>query len=142
MDTLNHVLVKISGHKSGLHYLQEVNTLSSYKKIKSNQELGNKAFYVVELINKTIREDEDAQEIYKLLVKTLEKLENGKEDSGILVNKFEIKLLQLLGYEPPKELLGKWREKALHRSFREADKHIKDFVTEIIEEKMKSLELA
>lgn len=141
LDTLNNVVVHVSKHKSDILYLQEVKTLATYKGIKSNDVLANKAFYLVELISRTMQEDENAQKIYYLLVKTLERLEEQKEEPLLLINKFEIKLMQLLGYQPPKQLLRCWKEQIEKKQYEKANKFIKDYIFEIFQEKMKSLEL-
>lgn len=141
MDTLNNVEAQLQKHKSGILYLQEVKTLKTYKKIKSLDTLANKAFYLLELINKTTFEDENAQKIYFLLIKTLDRLEAGEEDPFLLINKFEIKLMQFLGYQPPTKLLKKWRELVKEKELQKADKIIKEYLNEILQERMKSLEL-
>jgi DNA repair protein RecO (recombination protein O) len=141
MDTLNHVVVQVDRHKSGILYLQEVKTLATHKRIKTNDKLSNKAFYLVELINRTVEEDEYAQKIYRLLVKTLARLEEGNEEPSLTVNKFEIKLMQFLGYQPPRQLLRLWKAQIEEKEFEKADRLLKDYITEILQEKMKSLEL-
>jgi DNA repair protein RecO (recombination protein O) len=141
MDTLNHIEVQLSKHKSGILYLGEVKSLATFKKIKSRDNLANKAFYLLELINKTTFEDENAQKIYYLLVKTLEKLESDEEEAALLINKFEIKLSQLLGYQPPQKILQKWRLLAKAGDYEKADKVLKDYLAETLQERMKSLEL-
>jgi DNA repair protein RecO (recombination protein O) len=141
MDTLNNVVVQINKHKSGILYLQEVKTLNTYKKIKVDDNLSSKAFYMVELINRTMQEDEYAQQIYNLLVKALQRLEVDQEEPSLTVNKFEIKLMRLLGYQPPEQLLRLWKSQIESQEFVKADKILKDFITETLQEKMKSLEL-
>lgn len=141
MDTLNNIEVQINKHKSGIYYLQEVKTISTYKKIKRQDFLANKAFYLAEIINKTTFEDEGAQKIYFLIVKTLDRLDSGNDNPQVLLNKFEIKLMQLLGYQPPKQILRDWRKLAREGEFEKADKVLKEYLSEIVQEKMKSLEL-
>ena len=141
MDTLNNVIVHVDRHKSGILYLQEVKTISTYKTVKANDKLTNKAFYIIELINRTTEEDEHAPKIYYLLVKTLDRLEENSEKATLLVNKFEIQLMKLLGYQPPRTLLKKWKDEIENNKYEQADKLLKGYVTEVLQEKMKSLEL-
>ena len=141
LDTLNVVEIQLNEHKSGQNYITEVKTIKSFRKIKENLELSNQAFYIAELVNKFVDEDEDVKPVFDLLIKSLESLQDGNGETSLRVNKFEIKFMQLLGYQPPKELLLKWKELIEERNYRDANNLIKDFVGEILQENLKSLEL-
>jgi len=142
LDTLNIVEIQLNEHKSGQNYITEVKTIKSFRKIKENLELSNQAFYMVELVNKFVDEDEGVKPVFDLLIKSLESLQDGNGEISLRVNKFEIKFMQLLGYQPPKELLLKWKELIEERNYRDANNIIKDFVGEILQENLKSLELS
>lgn len=141
LDTLNHINVQISIHKSGQNYISEIETIATYKKIKSDLELSKKAFYLVEIINKVFWEDEDISNVFDQLINTLDRLEEKSEDPRITVNRFELKLMQLLGYEPQKDLLFRWRELMKKGETASADMLVKNFMVEILGEHLKSLEL-
>jgi len=142
LDTLNLVEVQLNVHKGGQNYITEVKTIKSFRKIKEDLELSNQAFYMAELINKFIDQDENIKPVYSLFVESLEKLQDGNGETTLRVNKFEIKLMQILGYQPPKNLLMKWKELIEKTNYVEANNLIKDFVTEILQENLKSLELS
>jgi len=142
LDTLNLIEVQLNEHASGQNYITEVKTLKPFRKIKENLELSNQAFYMAELINKFIDQDENVKPIFDLLISSLESLQTGPGKVSLKVNKFEIKLMQILGYQPPKELLLKWKELVEKRNYAEANNLIKDFVSEILQENLKSLELS
>lgn len=141
MDTLNSVELKISPHKSGQNYLSEVKVLDAYPLLKEDYDNMLLGFYLAELVNKTTKEDEHAQSTYILLAETLEKIEKNGERVTSIINKFEIKLMQLLGYQPPKELLVAWQNNMRQKKFSEADRLIKSYIKEIVGEEIKSLEL-
>ena len=141
LDTLNQIEVQLAEHVSGQNYLSEVKTKNGFKKVKSDYDLSKKAFYIVELVNKSIWEDESSHEVYDLLLSTLQSLDQGSEEPTVVINKFEIKFMQSLGYEPPKALLLSWREKMREGDFFSANLFIKNYVTEILQEDIKSLEL-
>ncbi|MFC1756066.1 DNA repair protein RecO [Patescibacteria group bacterium] len=142
LDTLNMVEIQLNEHKSGQNYITEVKTIKSFRKIKENLELSNQAFYIAELVNKFVDEDESAKPVFDLIIKSLESLQDGNGEISLRVNKFEIKFMQLLGYQPPKGLLLKWKELIEERNYRDANNLIKDFVGEILQENLKSLELS
>jgi len=141
LDTLNLIEVHLNEHISGQNYITEVKTLESFKKIKKNLKLCKQGFYIAELINRFLREDNEAGPVFKLLVETLRELEHTKVNLIWTVNRFEIKLMHLLGYQPPKRLLFKWRENIKQKKYDQADNLIKSYVGEILQEDIKSLEL-
>jgi hypothetical protein len=49
--------------------------------------------------------------------------------------------MKLLGYQPPRQLLRGWKMQVENSKFEQADRLMKDYVSEIMQEKMKSLEL-
>jgi len=141
LDTLNVIEVHLNVHKSGQNYITEVKTLEAYKNLKKSLELSKQGFYMVELINRFLHEDDEAQPIFKLLVAALSELENKGNNLIWRVNRFEIKLMQLLGYQPPREFLYKWQECIKNKEHDQADSIVKSFVKEVLQEDIKSLEL-
>jgi len=142
LDTLNLVEVQLNEHKSGQNYITEVKTIESFKKVKQDLELSKKSFYMVELVSKFLYEDENSEQVFDLLHRALKTLETGTGELDLRVNKFEIRLMQVLGYQPPTSLLKDWKQKVEQKKYKEADDVIKDFVSEILQEKLKSLELS
>jgi len=142
LDTLNLIDIQLNEHKSGQNYITEVKTIKSFRKIKEDLALSKQAFYIVELVNKFVDQDENVKSVFDLLIASLENLQNGNGATSLKVNKYEIKLMHLLGYQPPKKLLMKWKELIEKKNYVEADNLIKDFVSEILQENLKSLELS
>lgn len=141
LDTLNLVEVHLNPHKSGFNYITEVKTLETYKKAKEKLPLSKQGFYIAELINKFLREDDDAGEVFDLVVSALRNIEQDGMNISLAVNKFEIKLMQLLGYQPPNSFLVKWQENVKRKKYQQADRQVKSFINEILQEEIKSLEL-
>lgn len=98
LDTLNHIIVGISESERGFKTITEVKTLSSFKKLKESLKNSVKGFYITELVFKLLEEGQEHNDIFELLVSTLEKLEKHLNNEASRVNAFEIKLMELLGY--------------------------------------------
>lgn len=141
LDTLNLVEVHLNVHKSGQNYITEVKTINSFRAIKEDLELSKKAFYMAELVNKFLYQDENAESIFDLLVKSLKRLEKGNGEISLRINKFEIELMKTLGYQPPPQLISRWTQLIEQRKYNQADNIVKDFVAEILQDNLKSLEL-
>ena len=141
LDTLNVVEIHLNEHKSGQNYITEVKTLEAHKRLKKRLDLSKQGFYVAELINRFVHEDDQAQPVFKLLVDTLNELEHNGNNLIWRINRFELKLMQLLGYQPPEGLLQKWQECMKKKDYNQADSIVKSYVSEILQEDIKSLEL-
>ncbi len=141
MDSFNSVSIKASEHESGQLYLSEVVLINPFKNLKNNYDSVKHGFYIAELISKMTKEDEHAQEIFQLVSETLEKLDIAKENIIVIENRFEIKFMQLLGYQPPTSLLNLWQENMRNKDINSANRLIKNFVREMVGEEIKSLEL-
>lgn len=98
LDTLNHVEIVVSEGKSGFKTLLEAKTLNSYKNLKSSLDNSVKGFYIAELVHRLLEEESKQEGILDLLIDSLNKLEVHLDNETSRVNKFEIKLLELLGY--------------------------------------------
>lgn len=141
LDSLNYINVHINPHKSGQNYITEVSVIDSFKNVKQNYELVKDSMYITELINRFTWEDENTHKIFDLLVKTLTLMNTNYDKDEVLTNKFEIKLLKFLGYQPPRHLLELWVEKVNTNQKGNADMFIKNFVLETLQERIKSLEI-
>jgi DNA repair protein RecO (recombination protein O) len=133
LDTLNNVVVSYAESSAGFKNITEVKVLNSYKNIKKDLELTKKAFYLAELVNKTIQEGVDSSEIYVLFGKALDRLEVG-EDIDLVVSKFELTLLKKLGYGTDVKRFRGMKLKDFKSS-------VNGHVSETLEERFKSLEI-
>jgi len=98
LDTLNYIVAGISENQAGFKTITEVKTLNSFKKLKGSLKNSIKGFYIVELVFKLLDESQEHNDVFELLVSTLEKLEKHLNNEASRVNAFEIKLMELLGY--------------------------------------------
>jgi len=141
LDSLNLVQVHLNPHKSGQNYITEVKTIETYKKAKEKLPLSRQGFYIAELINKFLREDDNAQGVYDLVIDVLRRIENDGDGLSLEVNKFEIRLLKMLGYQPANSFMKKWTQAVNNKDLEQADRLVKSFMREMLQEDMKSLEL-
>ena len=99
LDTLNLVTVGIHEGNSGFKNIDEVKTLESFKNIKNDLSKSLKAYYISELVHRSIEEEEENPEIFNLLKKCLGALEKNGYSGDLFINYFEINLMKILGYE-------------------------------------------
>jgi len=140
LDTLNKVLIQLNTSKSGYYYITEVTATKSYQNIKGNLEKIKQATYVLEFVNKTVYDESEEGFVFNLLEKVLDELNFLDNNIVFVVNKFELKMLKYLGYESPKEVLFEWRDLVKKEDFESANKIVKSYVREILQEDFKSLE--
>ncbi|MFC1621879.1 DNA repair protein RecO [Patescibacteria group bacterium] len=141
LDTLNKISVQLNKSKGDMYYITEAKALKTYQNIKKDYTKIQKATYIIEFINKAIFGEEEAQEAFDLLEEVLDKLESNGVNSSLVINKFELKMLKYLGYEPPKSILLSWKGFVKEKKFEDADRVVKNFVREMIQEDFKSLEI-
>ena len=98
LDTLNHVAVGLSENSSGYKTITEVKTLNSFKKLKGSLQNSVKGFYIAELVYSLLEEGQEHNEVFDLLVDSLNKLEDHLNNEVSRINAFEIRLMDLLGY--------------------------------------------
>jgi len=72
--------------------------LNDYPKIRENHNKINQAFFISELLNVLIKEEEKSEEIFNLSRKTIEKLDTSS--NKLLLSYFILKLLDELGHSP------------------------------------------
>jgi DNA repair protein RecO (recombination protein O) len=99
LDTLNVIKVKIHESKNGFKNIEEVKTLQSFKDLKKDLETSKRAYFILELVHKTIEEGEKDEKIFDLIINTLKILSSQKYDPGIGVIYFEIHFMKELGYQ-------------------------------------------
>lgn len=81
--------------------LTEAQVQNAFSRIRKNLELVGLAYHICELVDGLCPEHQPHPKVFDLLVKTLAELESG------LISKFEIDLLQELGFLPPSISINK-----------------------------------
>lgn len=99
LDTLNRIQASLSESTHGFKTISEVKTLSSYSDIKRNLELSKVAYYILEVLNRSLEDDHVTPGLYELVVSTLNGLNKKDIKSETLVSRFEILFLKETGYE-------------------------------------------
>ena len=134
LDTLNRVTISISETPAGHKILTEAKTLNSFKYLKKSLEKSLAGYYMAELINKSVEENMESDEIFSLLNRSLERLDREEGQIMLTTNRFEVLLMKSLGYEITLEKL---------RSFGRGniDKKLKEYVRENLGEDFKSLKI-
>lgn len=99
LDTLNLVRLKLTELKPDFFSINEVQLINSFQTLKKSYEYTMHAFYILELINKTIDTSEPNKKIFELVERTLSSFDNMDNNPELIVNNFELNLLRHLGYE-------------------------------------------
>ncbi|MCL5407732.1 MAG: DNA repair protein RecO [Patescibacteria group bacterium] len=81
-----------------LDIITGADTLKCFIKIRSNLEATNTAYYLAEIVQNLMAENQSHPEIFKLLDEVLEHLDNGQ--SKLLLAYFEINFLSYAGFRP------------------------------------------
>ncbi len=97
LDSLSHVNLSLHEDKSGFFSISEVQDINSYALLKKNLDLVFIGMYFAELVDVFLEPENDSFEIYKLMKSALNVLTKNPEDPHIVVNVFEMRLLELLG---------------------------------------------
>lgn len=79
--------------------VSQAEAINSYVRLREELELVGYASYCVEMLDKFTYEDEENSPVYRLIVNTLARLNNGDEVE-LAVRYYEIQLLNLLGFRP------------------------------------------
>ena len=98
LDTLNLVSVCIRENSNSFSDIEEVKTLESYKDLKKDLKNSLEAYYIIELVHKSVEEGEGNEDLFKLLKKSLDMMQKNS-DCSFVVNYFEMHLMNLLGYK-------------------------------------------
>jgi DNA repair protein RecO (recombination protein O) len=149
LDTLNKVKISFTQNSKDYKNLSEIEVIDSHINIKNSSLKQGNAFYYIELIDKSLEEDDKNTQLYKLLVRSLKLLEKQYIDEQVLRLYFEVNLLKNLGYQIPEKFqgdiikmlnTGKIKIEMLE-DIKKADPIIKTYIHEFVAEKLKSLEL-
>lgn len=88
----------IKYRENGLSTLMEVDVINKFKNIKKDINLMSYSLYLLEL-SSSVYKHSDSIEIYKFLIDSLIKIEEGY-DYQVISNIFELKMLEYLGIKP------------------------------------------
>jgi len=132
LDTLNHINITLSENTSGYKTITEVKTLGSYRNLKKSLECSLAGYYMAELINKSVEENSENNDVFFLLRDSLDTLDADGKKKKFVVNKFEFLLMKLLGYEMSLNELRSFKKEEL-------DNRLKLYVKESLGEDFKSL---
>lgn len=99
LDTLNLISVNIHEDRIGFKSIEEVKTIESFKNLKKDFERSLKAYYLIELVHKSIEEGEPVSDVFNLLVKCLKALDKNNYSGDLYISYFEINFMKLLGYQ-------------------------------------------
>jgi DNA repair protein RecO (recombination protein O) len=77
----------------------QAETLNAYLNIREDLLRVGYAAYIIELLDRFTYDEDDNQQLYRLLKETLSRIDS-ENDPNIPVRYFEIRLLDLLGYRP------------------------------------------
>ena len=97
LDTLNLISVSIHEDRVGFKSIEEVKTIESFKNLKKDFGKSVKAYYLIELVHKSIEEDEPVPEVFNLLVKCLKALDKNNYSGDLYISYFEINFIKYWG---------------------------------------------
>lgn len=118
-------LIKFQSVKTSKNYiLTEVELLNSFQPLKKDLSTINKCFFICELVEKLCPYGQRHEDVFDLMLTTLEHLKNEPYESSVLFD-FQVQLLSTLGF---------WDGK---RKFRDTE-DLKNFIESIIERKIKT----
>lgn len=81
------------------YIVSQAEAVDTFNALREDLETVGHASYIIELLDKFTYEEEENRGIYRLLVKTLTRLNRGDEITVVL-RYYEIRLLDLLGFRP------------------------------------------
>ena len=97
IELLNHSVLNL--HSGKMLILTEAETLHHYSGLKNDLHKSGLSFYVCELLDGLLPENQENIAVFNLLKKILGDLE-AKDNHRLIINKFEQELLTLLGFWP------------------------------------------
>lgn len=156
LDSLNLVSVKITENSNGYRSIDEVETLDSHKRVKNDYAASITAYYLAELVHRSIEEDSSVPEVYDLIISSLKSLANDYIPPKLVSAHFEVMLLKILGYdinylsapisESDKATLGTLKENSWTNLASEqvsrVEVIIKSYIYSYLVDQIKSLEIA
>ncbi len=98
LEPFSRITVQLArGHD--LYILTQAETVTAYSHIRANLELTGYTAVVIELLDKLTFEAEENRTLYRLLIETMDRLNEGS-DPFITVSYYQVHLLDALGYKP------------------------------------------
>jgi DNA repair protein RecO (recombination protein O) len=101
LELFNHVKVYLAQGKN-LDVVIEVESLGTFKRIKEDLPKLGLSFHLAEMVNEFLAEGQGGRGVFDLLLKTLKQLqeEENPQKSIIILQTFDVKFLDLVGYKP------------------------------------------
>lgn len=97
LDTLNLCTFQLY-KKNDRYWVTDCKTENTFQNIKNNLEKSLLAFTILELLIRTVQEDEDNHQLFELTGRALDSLSQEKND--LFIEEFKVKLLKLAGSWP------------------------------------------
>lgn len=82
------------------YYINQGHVIDSFYSIRENMDRVSYGYYMLEMIDKSLEEDENSEKIFQLLEKGLEILSRLEEDFLKFIVGYELKFISFLGYRP------------------------------------------
>ena len=98
LDLLRHVTVSVRETRT-LHALSQASTLNGFRGLRGNLEKFSRASYVAEMAERFSVEGGANQPLFRLITRVLGALES-TSNQELMVNFFQIKILQISGFAP------------------------------------------
>ncbi len=102
IELLNHSLFNLYKGR-GMPLLTEVENFENFSEIKENLAKVGFAYHICELVDGLCAENQENEEIFHLLLRTLNRL-SFETDIALVIHEFEIDLLTKLGFYKPSNL--------------------------------------
>ena len=109
-DLLNQI--KISAFKGrNLSYLNEVESVQSWEFHESDLKTHSILFYISELTNRLVQDDQQINGIYDLIISSFDQIDQHPDKSDLILYTYTIKLLGLLGFMSPWNICSRTNQK-------------------------------
>ena len=141
LDTLNLITVSITESDKGFKSIDEVKVINSFKQLKTNLPKIHAAYYLAELIHKSLEEHTEAVEVFMLFRQVLGSLDGTSYPIEVVSFYFEICFLRILGYRPRISDIYYDIDNLTLEGVKKADPMIKSIIYEHLASRFKSLEL-
>lgn len=82
------------------YYINQIDIIDTFYNVRNNIERIAFGFYILELLDKSIIEEEKNEKIFKLLIKGLNIMSNMDEGYLKFIISYELKYISFLGYRP------------------------------------------
>jgi len=128
-------IVKVSLYqKNNFNWLSQARTITPFLQKPKNLAQVGLLFYLLEIINRSLAEDQSVDSIYPICQNTITAI-NKNQTSAYLQN--EIKLINCLGFGLPEEIPQSFAKK----DYRQTQQYIQKFFESIIEKPLESPKL-